>query len=168
MRWLEVVTICGSGTSSRYGSPTLVQVNHLGGALGRPAPNAVPYREGRFLVRLLAVGGREQGRAVLDPAFALPADDTLGRSPNFAFGAGDRGAGLYDPEDAKEARRAQGTVRPGEPLPQELRPQRLLTNFQAVGSTPIARAAFTASPTRNGVRPREIAWEADMSAARAR
>ncbi|MFE1886695.1 FAD-binding oxidoreductase [Streptomyces diastatochromogenes] len=79
----------------------VVQVNHLGGALGRPAPNAVPYREGRFLVRLLTGGEREQGRAVLDPAFALLADDTLGRSLNFAFGAGDRSAGLYDPETHK-------------------------------------------------------------------
>ncbi|KUM93834.1 FAD-binding protein [Streptomyces cellostaticus] len=79
----------------------VVQVNHLGGALGRPAPNAVPFREGRFLVRLLAVGEREQARAVLDPAFALLADDTLGRALNFAFGAGDRGAGLYDPETQK-------------------------------------------------------------------
>ncbi|MER6978403.1 FAD-binding oxidoreductase [Streptomyces carpinensis] len=75
----------------------VVQVNHLGGVLGRPAPNAVPHREGRFLLRLLTVGDRERARAVLDPAFALLADDTLGRSLNFAFGAGDRGRGLYDP-----------------------------------------------------------------------
>ncbi|MFJ5967381.1 FAD-binding oxidoreductase [Streptomyces sp. NPDC093060] len=79
----------------------VVQVNHLGGALGRPAPNAVPYREGRFLVRLLTVGEREQARAVLDPAFALLADDTLGRALNFAFGAGDRSASLYGPETRK-------------------------------------------------------------------
>jgi FAD/FMN-containing dehydrogenase len=74
----------------------VVQVNHLGGALARPAPNSVPYREGRFLVRLLTVGDRAEARAVLDPAFALLAPVTLGRALNFAFGAGDRTEGLYD------------------------------------------------------------------------
>ncbi|MET9909909.1 FAD-binding oxidoreductase [Streptomyces sp. NPDC006476] len=78
------------------GPMSVVQVNHLGGALARPAPNSVPYREGRFLVRLLTVGDRQQARAVLDPAFALLAPVTLGRALNFAFGAGDRTEGLYD------------------------------------------------------------------------
>lgn len=68
----------------------------LGGALARPAPNSVPYREGRFLVRLLTVGDRTAARAVLDPAFALLAPVTTGRALNFAFGAGDRTEGLYD------------------------------------------------------------------------
>ncbi|MFJ2156833.1 FAD-binding oxidoreductase [Streptomyces sp. NPDC087856] len=79
----------------------VVQVNHLGGALARPAPNSVPYREGRFLVRLLAVGEREAVRERLDPAFALLAPYTLGRTVNFAFGAGDRTEGLYDPKTRK-------------------------------------------------------------------
>ncbi|MDH6215722.1 FAD-binding oxidoreductase [Streptomyces pseudovenezuelae] len=83
------------------GPMCVVQLNHLGGALARPAPNSVPYREGRFLVRLLAVGDRETGRALLDPAFASLADTTLGRALNFAFGAGDRTEGLYDPETRK-------------------------------------------------------------------
>ncbi|OLZ65823.1 FAD-linked oxidoreductase [Streptomyces sp. IMTB 2501] len=91
----------------------VVQINHLGGALARPAPNAVPYREGRFLVRLLTVGDREGARAVLDPAFALLADDFLGRSLNFAFGAGDRGAGLYDPDTRKRLTRVKETYDPG-------------------------------------------------------
>jgi hypothetical protein len=56
----------------------------------------VPHREGRFLARLLTVGDREQARAVLDPAFALLREATLGRALNFAFGAGDRTEGLYD------------------------------------------------------------------------
>lgn len=56
----------------------------------------MPYREGRFLVRLLTVGDRDAARAVLDPAFALLAPVTIGRALNFAFGAGDRTAGLYD------------------------------------------------------------------------
>ena len=49
----------------------VVQINHLGGALARPAPNCVPYREGQFLVRMLAMSDREKARAILDPAFAL-------------------------------------------------------------------------------------------------
>lgn len=79
----------------------VVQVNHLGGALAKSAPNSVPYREGRFLVRLLAVGDRTTARARLDPAFALLAPLTLGRALNFAFGAGDRTEGLYDAETRK-------------------------------------------------------------------
>jgi hypothetical protein len=90
----------------------VVQINHLGGALGRPRPNAVPYREGRFLVRLLTVGERERARALLDPAFALPAGDTLGRSLDFAFGAGDRNAGSYDPETRKRLARVKETYDP--------------------------------------------------------
>jgi FAD/FMN-containing dehydrogenase len=79
----------------------VVQVNHLGGALAKSAPNSVPYREGRFLVRLLAVGDRATARTRLDPAFALLAPVTLGRALNFAFGAGDRTEGLYDAETRK-------------------------------------------------------------------
>ncbi|MCF1598687.1 FAD-binding oxidoreductase [Streptomyces muensis] len=78
------------------GAMCVVQVNHLGGALGRPAPNSVPYREGGFLVRMLTMADRERAREILDPAFELLAPVTLGRALNFAFGAGDRSAGLYD------------------------------------------------------------------------
>ncbi|GAA2500038.1 FAD-binding oxidoreductase [Streptomyces longisporus] len=78
------------------GPMCVLQINHLGGALARSAPNSVPYREGRFLVRLLTVGEREAARAVLDPAFALLAPVTIGRALNFAFGGGDRTEGLYD------------------------------------------------------------------------
>ncbi|WTX16378.1 FAD-binding oxidoreductase [Streptomyces sp. NBC_00005] len=83
------------------GPMCVVQINHLSGALAQPAPNSVPYREGRFLVRLLTVGDRDAARAVLDPAFALLADTTIGRALNFAFGAGDRTEGLYDAETLK-------------------------------------------------------------------
>jgi FAD/FMN-containing dehydrogenase len=86
-----------SRTGPDGGGPMcVVQINHLGGALARPAPNSVPYREGRFLVRLLTVGDRAAARALLDPAFELLAPETLGRALNFAFGAGDRTEGLYD------------------------------------------------------------------------
>jgi FAD/FMN-containing dehydrogenase len=99
-------------TGPEAGPMCVVQVNHLGGALARPAPNAVPYRDGRFLVRLLTVGERERARAVLDPAFALLAEDTLGRSLNFAFGAGDRNAGLYGPGTRKRLARVKETYDP--------------------------------------------------------
>ena len=85
-------------TGPDAGAMCVVQVNHLGGALSRPAPNSVPYREGRFLVRLLAMGGRRTARELLDPAFEVLAPHTLGRAVNFAFGAGDRADGLFDPE----------------------------------------------------------------------
>ncbi|WTW17548.1 FAD-binding oxidoreductase [Streptomyces sp. NBC_00019] len=88
----EVLRRTGPGA----GAMTVVQINHLGGALGRPAPNSVPWREGRFLVRLLTMADRETARGILDPAFALLAPVTLGRAVNFAFGAGDRSEALYD------------------------------------------------------------------------
>ena len=84
-------------------APTMcvVQINHLGGALAQKAANSVPFREGRFLVRLLTMADRETARAGLDPAFAVLAPWTIGRALNFAFGAGDRPEGLYDPETLK-------------------------------------------------------------------
>ncbi|MEU6509128.1 FAD-binding oxidoreductase [Streptomyces sp. NPDC046942] len=100
----ELLRMTGPGVADAM---CVVQINHLGGALARPAPNAVPWRAGRFLVRLLTVGEREPARALLDPAFALLAEDTLGRSLNFAFGAGDRSAGLYDPDTAKRLARVK-------------------------------------------------------------
>ena len=93
----EVLSLAGPDADGMC----VVQVNHLGGALARPAPNSVPYREGRFLVRMLAVGERKAVRERLDPAFALLAPHTLGRTVNFAFGAGDRTEGLYDPKTRK-------------------------------------------------------------------
>lgn len=94
------------------GAMCVVQVNHLGGALARPAPNSVPYREGKFLVRMLTMADRERARAILDPAFALLAPVTLGRAVNFAFGAGDRGAGLYDAETLKRLARIKSRYDP--------------------------------------------------------
>ncbi|MFE7839330.1 hypothetical protein ACFU53_25740 [Streptomyces sp. NPDC057474] len=94
----------------------VVQVNQLGEALAKPAPNPVPYREGRFLVRLVAMAEWEPARRILDPAFDVVRPWTLGRAVDFAFGAGGRGAGLYDPPNAEETRRGAVGVRPGEPL----------------------------------------------------
>ncbi|WP_342748513.1 FAD-binding oxidoreductase [Streptomyces uncialis] len=73
---------------------TITQITHLGGALGRePAvPNAVPYREGRFLVRLLSMlQGTDPAAVRAHYARVLPllAPSALGRSLNFAFGDAD-------------------------------------------------------------------------------
>jgi len=85
---------------------TVVQLNHLGGALAaRPeVPSAVPYRDAGFLLRLLSpLDGTEVGAVrtlygevgrVLEPA-------VLGRSLNFSFGGGDRTAGFHEAETAK-------------------------------------------------------------------
>ena len=104
----EVLGRTGPGA----GAMVVVQINQLGGALARPAPNSVPYREGRFLVRLLAMGERGKARRLLDPAFALLAPVTLGRAVNFAFGAGDRGEGLYDAETLKRLAELESTYDP--------------------------------------------------------
>ncbi|MEV0171859.1 FAD-binding oxidoreductase [Streptomyces sp. NPDC050803] len=93
----EVLRRTGPGADAMV----VVQVNHLGGALSRSAENSVPWRDGRFLVRLLTMADRERARTILDPAFALLAPGTLGRALNFAFGAGDRTEGLYDAETRK-------------------------------------------------------------------
>ncbi|MEU6841336.1 FAD-binding protein [Streptomyces sp. NPDC046716] len=82
----------------------IVQLNHLGGALSRPAPNAVPYRSAGWLVRILSPlgeGGRAAARVHHARAFAAVGDRTLGRSLNFSFGGGDRTDGLHDPETRK-------------------------------------------------------------------
>ncbi|SNX58459.1 FAD/FMN-containing dehydrogenase [Streptomyces sp. TLI_55] len=99
-------------TGPEVGAMVVVQVNHLGGALARPAGNSVPWRDGRFLVRLLTMGEREEARALLDPAFGVLAPRTLGRTVNFAFGGGDRNEGLYDPETRKRLAEVKSTYDP--------------------------------------------------------
>ncbi|WP_186319247.1 TIGR03086 family metal-binding protein [Streptomyces sp. SAJ15] len=82
------------------GSPvwSVVQIRHLGGALGRrPAvENAVAHRDARFLVSVLSMVGAddrdriaEAHRALLD---AL-APGVVGRAVNFVYGHGERGTG---------------------------------------------------------------------------
>ncbi|MPY64431.1 FAD-binding oxidoreductase [Streptomyces spongiae] len=88
----EVLSRTGPGVSPMC----VTQINHLGGALARKAANSVSHREGRFLVRLVAMADRATARELLDPAFAVLSPWTIGRALNFAFGADDRTDGLYD------------------------------------------------------------------------
>ncbi|MFD0420019.1 FAD-binding oxidoreductase [Streptomyces sp. NPDC127108] len=91
----------------------VVQLNHLGGALARPAANAVPHRDARWLLRILSplntTGGTEDVagadraslRELYAGAFGEVAPHVLGRSLNFTFAGGDRPEGLYDAETRK-------------------------------------------------------------------
>ncbi|MFI8354220.1 FAD-binding oxidoreductase [Streptomyces cyaneofuscatus] len=85
---------------------TVVQLNHLGGALAaRPeVPSAVPYRDAGFLLRLLSpLDGTEVGavRALYGEVGRVLEPALLGRSLNFSFGGGDRTAGFHEAETAK-------------------------------------------------------------------
>ncbi|MEU6392728.1 FAD-binding protein [Streptomyces sp. NPDC046939] len=91
----ELLALCGPAADSMH----VVQLNHLGGALARPAPNAVPHRDAGWLVRILSPldgSSKDAARAHHTRAFGTVAPHTLGRSLNFAFGGGDRADGLYD------------------------------------------------------------------------
>ncbi|MFI7384750.1 FAD-binding oxidoreductase [Streptomyces sp. NPDC049813] len=96
----EVFARCGP----QAGAMHVVQLNHLGGALARPAPNAVPHREAEWLLRILSPldGSSEQAaRAHQAAAFGTVAEHILGRSLAFAFGGGERTEGLFDADTRK-------------------------------------------------------------------
>ncbi|MBO0913094.1 FAD-binding oxidoreductase [Streptomyces laculatispora] len=81
---------------------TVVQLNHLGGALatGPAAENAVPFREAGFLLRLLSpLDGTDVAsvRALYEEVAGTLAPLVVGRSLNFSFGGGDRTDGFHDP-----------------------------------------------------------------------
>ncbi|WP_411079049.1 FAD-binding oxidoreductase [Streptomyces sp. cmx-18-6] len=85
---------------------TVVQLNHLGGALAveQGAPNAVPYRDARFLLRLLSpLDGTDVAsvRALYGEVGRVLGPLVVGRSLNFSFGGGDRTAGFHEPGTAK-------------------------------------------------------------------
>ncbi|MFJ1923936.1 MULTISPECIES: FAD-binding oxidoreductase [unclassified Streptomyces] len=79
---------------------TVVQLNHLGGALATAptAENAVPYREAGFLLRLLSpLDGTDVAavRALYEEVAGVLAPLVVGRSLNFSFGGGDRTDGFH-------------------------------------------------------------------------
>ncbi|MFD4480916.1 FAD-binding oxidoreductase [Streptomyces sp. NPDC058471] len=108
----ELLTLTGPAADSMH----VVQINQLGGALAKyagPTENAVPYRDAGWLVRVLSpLDGTDVDavRAVQARAFGLLAGE--GRLLNFAFGAGDRGEGLYDAETRKRLAGLKATYDP--------------------------------------------------------
>ncbi|WP_406096944.1 FAD-binding oxidoreductase [Streptomyces sp. NBC_01013] len=82
---------------------TVVQLNHLGGALAAaPEPDsAVPYRDAGFLLRLLSpLDGTDVAsvRALYGEVADVLGATAVGRSLNFSFGGGDRTDAFHDPE----------------------------------------------------------------------
>lgn len=117
VRELDVAAACElfALTGPAADSMHVVQINQLGGALAKPAGNAVPYRDAGWLVRVLSPldgPGLDAVRAVQDRAFGLFAPGTVGRLLNFAFGAGDRGDGLYDAGTQKRLAGLKATYDP--------------------------------------------------------
>ncbi|WAL95521.1 FAD-binding oxidoreductase [Streptomyces sp. Je 1-369] len=110
----DILTLTGPDAAAMH----ILQLNHLGGALARPAgnaDNAVPYREAGWLLRILSpLDGTdvEAHRKVHAQAFGLVAPQTLGRSLNFVFGGNDRPEGLYDPETRKRLAGLKATYDP--------------------------------------------------------
>lgn len=85
---------------------TVVQLNHLGGAqaAGPAVASAVPYRDARYLLRLLSpLDGTDVAsvRALYGEVERVLEPAVMGRSLNFSFGGGDRTAGFHDAETAK-------------------------------------------------------------------
>ncbi|THA78333.1 FAD-binding oxidoreductase [Streptomyces sp. A0642] len=85
---------------------TVVQLNHLGGALAQaPDPgSAVPYRDAGFLLRLLSpLNGTDVAsvRALYEEVAAVLGPLVAGRSLNFSFGGGDRTEGFHGPGTRK-------------------------------------------------------------------
>ncbi|WP_431046384.1 FAD-binding oxidoreductase [Streptomyces sp. P1-3] len=92
----------------------VVQVRHLGGALGRPpaVPNAVGHRDARFLLSVLSLaedGQREEVGAAHQRVFDAVAPSTVGRSLNFLYGIGGE-----DGQDDGQGGRARGVYEPGD------------------------------------------------------
>ncbi|MFJ6566140.1 FAD-binding oxidoreductase [Streptomyces sp. NPDC091292] len=116
LRELDVPAVAELLALTGPGSPVMcvVQINHLGGALAKEpaAPNAVPHRDGRYLVRVLSgLAGTDVAtvRAHYARVLAVVEPWTTGRSLNFAFGGADQGAeGLYGPDTRKRLAALKG------------------------------------------------------------
>ncbi|MEV8315514.1 FAD-binding oxidoreductase [Streptomyces sp. NPDC059900] len=116
---IELLALTGPAAEKMH----VVQINQLGGALAKPAGNAVPHRGAGWLVRVLSPFQGGDGtdldavRAVQDRAFGLFAPAAVGRLLNFAFAAGERGDGaggdgLYDAGTQKRLAGLKATYDP--------------------------------------------------------
>ncbi len=98
---------------------TVVQINHLGGALAEPpaCPSVVGHRDAAYLLRLLS-GVGEDGVGPIDPAHegvvAALGTRVLGRSLGFQFGAHPQAQwdACFDPDDLPRLRRRLATTSP--------------------------------------------------------
>ena len=82
--------------------PCVVDIRHLGGAMARPpsVPNAVPYREAAYILRVLSPAGDvDAARAVHNRVFAAAAPCAIGRAATFGYGPLDRHSSLPAPFD---------------------------------------------------------------------
>jgi FAD/FMN-containing dehydrogenase len=91
--------------------PCVVDIRQLGGAMARvpEVPNAVPYREAAYILRVLSpVGDVEAARAVHHAVFAAAAPVAVGRAVTFGYGPVDGDPSLLALRDpATAARLAQ-------------------------------------------------------------
>lgn len=98
--------------------PCVVDIRHLGGAMARPpsVPNAVPYREAAYLLRVLSpVGDPAAARAVHHAVFAAAAPYAIGRSATFGYGPPDGDPSLpalRDPATADRLSQVRAAVDP--------------------------------------------------------
>lgn len=113
----RILTLTGPAADRMH----VVQLNHLGGALARPAANAVPHRDARWLLRILSPlngtdstdgADRASLRELYAGAFGEVAPRVLGQSLNFTFAGGDRPEGLYDAETHKRLAGLKATYDP--------------------------------------------------------
>jgi hypothetical protein len=100
-----VRTLAGPGADV----PCVVDIRHLGGAMARPpaAPNAVPYREAAYILRVLSPAGDvDAARGVHDRVFAAAAPYAVGRAATFGYGPPARRSSLpplFDPATASRS-----------------------------------------------------------------
>jgi len=97
-------------TGSLLGTPAVVNVRHLGGALARPGGNAVGRRDAAYSVNVLSLDDavRRQVLAPLQPY-------KVGRSLNFSYGplSADEVADAFEPADYARLRELKAEYDPG-------------------------------------------------------
>jgi len=97
-----VRTLAGPGADV----PCVVDIRHLGGVMAQdpPVPNAVPYREAAYILRVLSPAGDvDAARAVHHRVFAAAAPHAIGRAATFGYGPLDSNPSLpplFDPATA--------------------------------------------------------------------
>ncbi|WP_237773491.1 FAD-binding oxidoreductase [Streptomyces luteocolor] len=107
----ELLALTGPEAASMH----VVKIHHLGGALARPARNAVSHRGAGWVAMILSpLDGTDVAtvRELHAEAFGRVAPQAVGRFLNFAFGGGDRPEGIYEPETRKRLAELKATYDP--------------------------------------------------------